>query len=154
MVYSLFFNPENPPPPPPPGSPSLSPSSFYANRKNEERFVRRKHRDRDIESQWLEKVENWVSAVFAVQYHESVRKLFSVSLPSTVPRSHKVIYILVRPALFCKRLSSPGVDSKESIPPAYVARRAGTTTLFVSYWPAQLHRLVAGGALIYKFGFR
>jgi hypothetical protein len=31
----------------------------------------------------------------------------------------------------CKRLRSPGVDSKESIPLAYVAQRAGTITLFV-----------------------
>ncbi len=28
-----------------------------------------------------------------------------------------------------KLLRSPGIDSKESIPPAYVARRAGTTTV-------------------------
>ncbi len=28
-------------------------------------------------------------------------------------------------------LSSPGIDSKESIPPAYVAWRAGTTTLYL-----------------------
>jgi hypothetical protein len=27
-------------------------------------------------------------------------------------------------------IRSPGIDSKESIPPAFVARRAGTTTLF------------------------
>jgi hypothetical protein len=30
-----------------------------------------------------------------------------------------------------KLIMSPGFDSKESIPPAYVARRAGTTTLFL-----------------------
>jgi hypothetical protein len=29
---------------------------------------------------------------------------------------------------YLKRLRSPGIDSKESIPPAYVAWRAGTTT--------------------------
>jgi hypothetical protein len=34
-------------------------------------------------------------------------------------------------ARICKRLRSPGIDSKESIPPAYVAWRAGTTTLFL-----------------------
>ena len=28
-----------------------------------------------------------------------------------------------------KTLKEPGIDSKEMIPPAYVARRAGTTTL-------------------------
>ncbi len=30
-----------------------------------------------------------------------------------------------------KLLRSPGIDSKESIPPAYVDRRAGTTTVFL-----------------------
>jgi hypothetical protein len=30
-----------------------------------------------------------------------------------------------------KLLRRPGIDSKESIPPAYVAWRAGTTTLFL-----------------------
>ncbi len=30
-----------------------------------------------------------------------------------------------------KRLWSPGIDSKEIIPPAYVAWRAGTITLFL-----------------------
>jgi hypothetical protein len=34
-------------------------------------------------------------------------------------------------ARICKRLRSPGIDSKKSIPPTYVAWRAGTTTLFV-----------------------
>jgi hypothetical protein len=34
-------------------------------------------------------------------------------------------------ARICKRLRSPGIDSKESIPPAYVARRAGTSNRFV-----------------------
>jgi hypothetical protein len=34
-------------------------------------------------------------------------------------------------ARICKILRSPGIDSKESIPPAYVAWRAGPTTLFV-----------------------
>ncbi len=29
-----------------------------------------------------------------------------------------------------KRLRSSGIDSKEAIPPAYVAWQAGTTTLF------------------------
>jgi hypothetical protein len=30
-----------------------------------------------------------------------------------------------------KLLRTPGIDSKESIPPAYVAWRAGTITLFI-----------------------
>ncbi len=33
-------------------------------------------------------------------------------------------------ALISKHVRSPGIDSKESIPPAYVAWRAGATTLF------------------------
>ncbi len=119
MVYSLFFNPKNPPPHPP---------TFYANRKKEERSVRTKHRDRDIDSQWLEKVENWVNAVFAVQYHESVRKLSRVPFLG-MQRIPQALKVTSPPrALFCKRLSSPGIDSKESIPPAYVSRRAGTQT--------------------------
>jgi hypothetical protein len=60
-------------------------------------------------------------------------------------------------ARICKRLRSPGIGSKESIPPAYVAWRAGTTTragifkqsvearnrveIGLSYRPARLHRL-------------
>jgi hypothetical protein len=31
----------------------------------------------------------------------------------------------------CKRLRSPGIDTSESIPPAYVACRAGTTNSVV-----------------------
>jgi len=31
----------------------------------------------------------------------------------------------------CTLLRGPGNDSKESIPPAYMARRGGTTTLFL-----------------------
>ncbi len=34
-------------------------------------------------------------------------------------------------ARICKRLRSPKIDSKESIPPAFVAWRAGTISLFV-----------------------
>jgi hypothetical protein len=34
-------------------------------------------------------------------------------------------------ARICKRLRSPGIDSEESIPPAYVAWRANTTNMVV-----------------------
>jgi hypothetical protein len=52
-----------------------------------------------------------------------------------------------------KLLRSPGINSKESIPPAYVAWRAGAgifkksmgarhrVGIGLSYWPAGLHRL-------------
>jgi hypothetical protein len=36
-------------------------------------------------------------------------------------------------ARICKLLRSSKIDSKESIPPAYVAWRAFTTTLYLSY---------------------
>ena len=40
--------------------------------------------------------------------------------------------ITLRPrARICKRLRRPGIDSEVSIPPAYVARRAGTTNRVV-----------------------
>jgi hypothetical protein len=32
----------------------------------------------------------------------------------------------------CKRLRSPGIDSKKSIPPAYVASRAGSSNRVVT----------------------
>ncbi len=37
-----------------------------------------------------------------------------------------LVTVLIR-ARICKRLRSPGIDSEESIPQAYVAQRAGTT---------------------------
>jgi hypothetical protein len=40
-----------------------------------------------------------------------------------------------------KRLNNPGIDYKESIPPAYVTLQAGTTT-YLTYWPTRLHSLV------------
>jgi hypothetical protein len=44
----------------------------------------------------------------------------------------RLSYSLSFATLICyfKLLRSPGIDSKESIPPAYVACRACTTTLF------------------------
>ncbi len=49
----------------------------------------------------------------------------------------QLLYYRVR---ICKRLRSPGIDSKKLIPPAYVAWLAGTiTNLF--YRPDRLHKL-------------
>jgi hypothetical protein len=39
--------------------------------------------------------------------------------------------VRIRRAQICIRLWNPEIDSKESIPPAYVAWRAGTITLFL-----------------------
>jgi hypothetical protein len=47
---------------------------------------------------------------------------------------HRVgIGLSYRPARarICKRLRRPGIDSEDSIPPAYVAWRAGTTNMVV-----------------------
>jgi hypothetical protein len=45
----------------------------------------------------------------------------------TIPAS--LAWLAVQRPNFLKRLRSPGIDSKESIPPAYVDWRAGTTIL-------------------------
>ncbi len=47
------------------------------------------------------------------------------------PESDDQIYAIGKETEFLNFLRSPRIDSKESIPPAYVARRAGTTTLFL-----------------------
>jgi hypothetical protein len=45
-------------------------------------------------------------------------------------KGRKRVGVRYRAGIF-KFLWSPGIDSSESIPPAYVAWRAGTTTLFL-----------------------
>jgi hypothetical protein len=47
----------------------------------------------------------------------------------TIYVAYEVMNRVVVPA--SQRLWSPGIDSKASIPPAYVAWRAGTITLFL-----------------------
>jgi hypothetical protein len=61
--------------------------------------------------------------------HECV----SGSFPPTSLPVHSILY----GARICKRLWSPGIDSEESISPAYVAWRASTSNR-VSYRPARL----------------
>jgi hypothetical protein len=59
------------------------------------------------------------------RYTESPRKLWFCALNDLgCRRLHELARIF-------KGLWSPGIDSKESIPPAYVAWRAGTITLFL-----------------------
>ncbi len=41
----------------------------------------------------------------------------------------------------CQRLKSPGIDSSETIPAAYVAWRANTTTLFITLQRYYLHMM-------------
>jgi hypothetical protein len=55
---------------------------------------------------------------------------------STLPFSH----LLASRARLCKRLRSPGIDSKESITPAYVDWRP-VRQIGLSYRPAMLHKL-------------
>jgi hypothetical protein len=61
-----------------------------------------------------------------------VHDVFSGIIYSTVQRSPLCIHVDVahRGGIF-KLLRSPGIDSKESTKPAYVARRAGSRTLFL-----------------------
>ena len=59
--------------------------------------------------------------------------LISISAKRVVAWSHGDIQCKCKEvrARFCKRLTRPGIDSKVSIPPAYVAWRAGTTNRVV-----------------------
>ncbi len=68
-------------------------------------------------------------------------------------------YLSLTASLFCwsrifKRLWSPGIDSKEWIPRAYVAWRAGTRTLFLvcSYPPRLYKNSSSGFFLLYNHG--
>jgi hypothetical protein len=67
------------------------------------------------------------------------KKLEAVFL--CISRDHRLNMELDLQSLFrtriCKSLWSPGIDSEESISPAYVAWRASTTNR-VSYRPARL----------------
>jgi hypothetical protein len=54
-------------------------------------------------------------------------------------------------ARICNRLWSPGIDTEKSIPPDYVARRAGTK-IGLSYWPARLGIDSWAPQVVYKYG--
>ncbi len=80
--------------------------------------------------------------------------LLLLESPSVRPTTPAVISIVAAVAgLWCswdrifKRLWSPGVDSREWIPPAYVAWRPGTITLFLlsSYSPHRLFKNSSSG---------
>jgi hypothetical protein len=60
------------------------------------------------------------------------RKVLQIFLLIIVPalRSLIIIHLATRAGIF-KPLWRPGIDAKASIPPAYVAWRAGTITLFL-----------------------
>jgi hypothetical protein len=74
------------------------------------RFVRKNHFDRSAEGR-----------------REIVFGAGSVSVDCVAEGMHCTLY---RAGIF-KRLWSPGIDAKASVPPAYVAWRAGTITLFL-----------------------
>ncbi len=99
---------------------------------------------------------------FYLLYTHNSYVLYKKSLDSDTGK-HRILLtrqrFLATPyrARICKRLRNPRINSKESIPPAYVARaricrsfkktryrfsawRAGTKP-YLSYWPARLHRL-------------
>ncbi len=62
--------------------------------------------------------------MYQLKNREVVRER-GVTLPVTPPPSYSS-----RDGIF-KLLRNPGIDSKELIPPAFVACRAGTTILFL-----------------------
>jgi hypothetical protein len=55
-------------------------------------------------------------------------------LAESIPGLLKSLKCSTRARIY-KRLRSPGIDSKVSIPPAYIACRACTITLFIIYYP-------------------
>jgi hypothetical protein len=73
-------------------------------------------------------VRNW-------SWWEHFQKLKTYIMKSALYCTYRTLrnavqYLDYRARIF-KRLWSPGIDSKEWIPPAYVAWRAGTITLFL-----------------------
>jgi hypothetical protein len=60
--------------------------------------------------------------------HSLLMSLLYINL--THPNIKKYKYEVNRDGIF-KLLRSPGIDSKDLIPPAYVVWRAGTATLFL-----------------------
>jgi hypothetical protein len=67
------------------------------------------------------------SVIVSPYYPQFLRLFFDCTVPSCtlslMPKEPEPEFVNL--------LRSPGIDSKESIPPAYVAWRAGTTTLFL-----------------------
>ena len=72
----------------------------------------------------------YLPSLFLVIYarHCYFKAKYTVHLVSLL-FSMSATFTLTRDGIF-QLLRGPGVDSMESIPPAYVAWRAGTTTLF------------------------
>ncbi len=63
-----------------------------------------------------------------IYYRTCIQYLLQGTILLIAPPLH---FTLVHRARICKRLRSPGIDSKESIPPAYVAWRADTSNRVV-----------------------
>ncbi len=87
----------------------------------------------NIKRKNLEKLCNFLLTFYVV--FSGASNFFWLQLPNQ--EVNELLYIdipmskvLVRARIF-KLFKSPRIDSRESIPPAYVAWRAGTTTLFL-----------------------
>jgi hypothetical protein len=84
------------------------------------------HLEQRIYPQIFEKIQNGLSRILrGMGETDSLKKTRSPKSRGTVP------------------LRSPGIDSEESILPAYVALRAGTTKRVVDSWASEK---------VYKFG--
>ncbi len=80
---------------------------------------------------WIQNFMSWFLEIILSQLFE-LDWLSSVTSAFSRPRASTVQSLPGAPrARFLKSLWSPGIDSKKWIPPAYVAWRAGTITLFL-----------------------
>ncbi len=62
---------------------------------------------------------------------KKVKGIFKILRSPGIDSKESIPSAYVACARIFRFLRSQRIDSKESIPPAYVARRAGTTTLFL-----------------------
>ncbi len=82
------------------------------------------------------KIYGWLNILYSIINPDMYDELKILKINFFFSNSRKYINDTIRDGIF-KLLRSPGIDSKESIPPAYVAWRVDTTTIFLlgSYPP-------------------
>ncbi len=68
----------------------------------------------------LVKIQNW-----------NYKNLRHITAVNVLFWAHPMVSLTGRSSRICKHLRSPGIDSKESIPPAYVAWQAGASNRVV-----------------------
>jgi hypothetical protein len=82
---------------------------------------------------FLQTFNGLISALISLFFHTHIDRSYSIS--TVFFANFEVKYVLEINYFTISRARifswSPGIDSNESIPPDYVARRAGTITLFL-----------------------